>query len=253
MNPLYAVFAAIGGYLIGSISFGRIITAIVSGQRAPAETAFELEGTERKMVMKGVSATTVSTNVGARFGFLTYVLDVLKVFVPVFVVKRLMPGTQYHLIVATTGAVGHIWPLYHGFRGGRGISAIYGGVFAIDWIGVFVAAFGGMLTGLFVLRDLFFTYMAGLWLLVPWLWFRTHDTAVLLYAAAINVIFLIAAIPELRQWAVLRKDEKWSDPVEAWQVSGMGRGMIKMARKLGIVKPKNQPSAPDDEHTNRSR
>jgi glycerol-3-phosphate acyltransferase PlsY len=238
MDPLSAILSAVGGYLVGSVSFGRIITRLASGSSAPDETAFGIEGTDTKMVYTGISATTVSTNVGAKYGFLTYMLDVLKVFVPVFLLKRLMPGTPYYLIAAITALIGHIWPLYHRFKGGRGISAIYGGVFAIDWIGVFIAAIGGMLMGLFVLRDLFFTYMAGLWLLVPYLWLRTRDIWIVLYAVAINIIFAIAALPELRQWAVVRKDEKWSDPMEAWQISGMGRGIIKMARKLGIVKKK---------------
>ena len=163
MNAWIAAAAAIGGYLIGSISFGRLFTAL-AGRRggAPAEVSAGIEGSDRRIVLTTVSATSVSVNVGARWGFLTYLFDVLKVFAPVLLLRLFFPGERYFLLAATTGVVGHIWPLWHRFRGGRGVSAIYGGIFAIDWIGVFVAAFGGMFIGMVVLRDLYFIYYLSL-------------------------------------------------------------------------------------------
>jgi glycerol-3-phosphate acyltransferase PlsY len=124
---------------------------------------------------------------GPKLGFITVVLDMLKIAVPTLALKLLYPGTAYFLITATAGMIGHIWPLYHRFRGGRGLSAVYGGMFVIDPIGVFVTSLGGMLLGLFVLRDMFSAYLGGPWLLIPWLWFRTHDAAYLAYAIVVNI------------------------------------------------------------------
>lgn len=83
--------------------------------------------------------------------------------------NRLYPEASHFLIAVTAGMIGHVWPVYHGFQGGRGLSAVCGGMFAIDWIGVFATSPGGMLLGLFVLRDMLVAYVGGLWLLIPWL------------------------------------------------------------------------------------
>ena len=250
MNTLWFIVSAIGGYLIGSISSARIITRIFGkDKKVPEKTSFGIEASDKKIETKLVSATTVSVNVGAKFGFITYVLDVLKVLIPVLVLKYQFPDNYYFLLAALTGVVGHIWPVYYKFRGGRGISAIYGGVFVIDWIGVFVAAVGGMIVGLFVLRDLFFTYQAGLWLLIPWLWFRTHDIHYVIYAVVINILFTISSIPEMKQWFKIKKEKGWDDPAQAFQVSAMGRGIIKMAKKLGFFKTSSVPSRNSSDST----
>jgi len=244
MNPLIALAAAVGGYLIGSISFGRIITALFSPlEEFPRETGLGIEGSDKKLIFTSISATTVSANIGARKGFLTFLVDMLKIFFPVMLLKHYFPGQHVHLIAGGAGVAGHIWPVYHRFRGGRGISSIYGGILAIDWLGVPLASLGGLFIGLVVLRDLYFTYMAGLWLLVPWLWFRTRDPYVILYLLIVNILFTVAALPETRQWFRLKKEDHWSDPVEAWQATGMGRGIYRMARKLGLIK-KDRESDP---------
>ncbi|MEA3377365.1 MAG: glycerol-3-phosphate acyltransferase [Chloroflexota bacterium] len=132
------------------------------------------------------------------------------------------------------GLVGHVWPLYHGFRGGRGLSAVYGGMFAIDWIGVFVTSLAGMLFGLFVLRDVLVAYMAGLWFIVPWLWFRTHDLHHVAYGVAVNVIFVLAMLPEMRQYLRLQREGKAEGLAQAMQLTGMGRGIYRMGRRFGL-------------------
>lgn len=242
MNPPVAAVVAVGAYLIGSISFARVVSAIFAPDKpVPEETVLRIDGSDKTMTMKSVSATSVSANVGPRYGFLTFVCDVLKVFIPTFLLKHYMPGEPYYLIAATTGVVGHIWPVYHGFKGGRGVASIYGGVFAIDWIGVFIAAFGGMIFGFAVLRDIYFTYMAGLWLLVPWLWWRTRDPYVMAYVVIINILFAVSSIPEAKAWFELKKDPVWNDPTEAWKISAMGRGIIKMGIRLGLIKKKPRP------------
>jgi len=237
MNSMLLFGSAIGGYLIGSISSARIITYLFSrNKKVPEETTIEIETSDKKIVTKLVSATTVSTNVGPKFGFLTYVCDVLKIFIPTILLKSQFPDYHYYLLFATTGVVGHIWPIYHNFRGGRGISAIYGGIFAVDWMGVFVGAFSGLLFGLFILRDLYLTYTAGLLFLIPWLWFRTHDIYVILYIIVVNILLNISALPESRQWYKIKKEAGWNNPAQAFQVSAMGRGIIKMAKKIGFFK-----------------
>jgi glycerol-3-phosphate acyltransferase PlsY len=253
MDPFWAIGAGVGAYLIGSISGARLITAVFAGGRpVPKETELRIESSDKAVVMKSVSATSVSANVGPRYGFMTFLFDVLKVFIPVLLLRTQLPGTEYYLVAATTGVAGHIWPVYHGFRGGRGISAIYGGVFAIDWPGVLVTSLAGMVFGFAVLKDLYLTYMAGLWFLIPWLWWRTGDAHVVLYAVAVNILFFISSLPEARAWYRIKKEPGWNDPTEAWKMSAMGRGIIKMGTRLGLIKKKPASSAPPNMPTDGS-
>jgi glycerol-3-phosphate acyltransferase PlsY len=239
MTAIYIVISAVVGYLVGSISTGRLIWKIVAPEKPiPEQTAFRLEGSDDELVTDLTSATTVSHHLGARYGFMTYVLDMLKVFLSALAVKVLLPEHPYFLATAATGVIGHIWPVFHRFKGGRGISAIFGGVFLIDWIAVFATSLGGMIFGLLLMRDMLIAYMAGVWFLIPWMWFRTHDLYYLLYAVAINIVFNIAMIPEIKKWVRITREGKWSETANVMQLTGMGRGIFKMAKKLGIAKQK---------------
>jgi len=156
----------------------------------------------------------------------------------VLAVKSVLNDHPYFLITAVTGVIGHIWPLYYGFKGGRGISAIFGGVFVIDWIAVLATSLGGMIFGLLIVRDMLVAYMAGIWFLIPWMWFRTHDIYYLLYAVAVNIVFNIATIPEIKKWIKITREGKWSETANVMQLTGMGRGILKMAKKLKIYTQK---------------
>ena len=124
------------------------------------------------------------------------------------------------------------------------MSAVYGGMFAIDWIGVFVTSLSGMLFGLFIMRDFLTAYMAGFWLLIPWLWLRTHDVAHVLYAIAVNVIFLLGMLPEIREYFRWRREGKTGDVSQVMQLTAMGRGMYKIAKRFNLLKV--QPTAEEE-------
>jgi len=239
MDPLWFVTALLSGYLIGAVSFARIITRFAApGSEVPDQVEVAPEGTDTKLLLKTISASSVSAQHGSKYGFITYVLDVIKIVIPTLFFRLYFPDSDYYLLAAGAGVAGHIWPVYYRFRGGRGISAIYGGLFVIDWIGVFVTSLGGMIIGLLILRDILTAYMAGVWLIIPWVWLRTGDPYILGYAVFVNIIFMIAMIPESKQWRRIKQEDKWDDQTAVLQLSGMGRGLVKMAKKLGIIKPK---------------
>jgi glycerol-3-phosphate acyltransferase PlsY len=244
MNPWIASAAAVGGYLVGAVSMARIITRLVAPSIKITDR-FEvgLEGSDRTLTLGTVSASWVSHHVGSKWGFLTYVLDMLKIVIPAVALRTIWPAEPYFLVAAAAGVAGHIWPVYYGFKGGRGISAIYGGFLVIDWVGFLICSLGGMLLGRVVLRDVLAAYMAGVLLLVPWVFFKTHDPAYVIYAVGVNVFFVIAMRPEIRSYERLKREAKWDDPVAVIELSGMGRGLLKMGRKLGLIKKKTEPTA----------
>lgn len=238
MNLTLLLLLAAGGYLIGAISSARIVSRIVAPNRPLEEdTVLHLAGTDKTMRLRTVSASSVSVQHGSRAGFITYLLDLVKVAVPVALTRWWYPEWPYYLVVSVSAFIGHVWPVYYRFRGGRGLSALYGSLLVIDWIGMLVTAIGGMLFGLVVVRSVIVAYMAGVWLVLPWLWFRTHDPALAVYACVMIALFTKAMMPEIRAWQQIARDGTWSDPAAVIELSGMGRGMLKMARRLGILKP----------------
>jgi len=236
MDPLVLLIAAAAGYFIGAVSSARLVSRVVApGAAVTEETVLRLDGTDKTMTLKTVSASSVSAQHGSRAGFITYLLDVVKVAVPVAVAWRVRPEWPYYLVVSVAAFAGHVWPVYYRFRGGRGLSAIYGSLLVIDWVGMFVTAIGGMLFGLIVVRSVLVAYLAGVWFVLPWLWFRTHQPAYAIYAGVLVVLFTVAMLPEIRAWRRIARDGSWSDPATVMQLSGMGRGMVKMARRLGVL------------------
>ena len=234
MNLQIALLAAVAGYLCGSISFARVINRLV----APEEeiTGMELDtGTGETFRVEAVSGTSVSVKLGAKYGGITAILDILKVAIPTLVLKLTYREAPYFLMTAATGLVGHNWPLYYRFKGGRGLSAIYGGFLVIDWVGSLITSFAGMFLGLVVLRNVLVSYLAGLWLMIPWLWFRTRGLAHLVYAVFVNVIFVVAMIPEFRMIRDLKRRGAEGDFAEAMESTPMGRMIKKMANRVGLL------------------
>jgi hypothetical protein len=82
-----------------------------------------------------------------------------------------------------------------------------------------------------VVRDHFVAYMAGLWLLIPWIWFRTHRLEFVAYAVVANVLYAMAVIPDLKQCPRIRQTTD-VDPRMVMDTNAMGGGMIKMSDSL---------------------
>jgi glycerol-3-phosphate acyltransferase PlsY len=236
MNALLTIGIGLAGYLIGAISMARLVTKIFArGRYQEGRTELRLDGSDRTMHLETVSASSVSVQLGSRLGFMTYLLDVLKILIPALILRYTLGGYEF-LVFAAGAMLGHVFPIFHGFRGGRGISTAYAGLLSISWIGFLVCSLGGMLVGLVLVRDMWTAYCAGVWAMIPWLWFTTHDPVYLVYAVFVNAVFMVGMIPETRQWFKIRRENKWNDTTEVMQLSGMGRGLLKMARKLGVVK-----------------
>ena len=231
-----ALLAALIGYLCGSISFARIIYRLV----APGEnlTGMELpiEGSDEQVHVSAVSGTAVSVKLGGKWGGITALLDILKAALPTLVFRLLYPGTPYHLLVATTALAGHNWPLYHRFKGGRGLSPLIGGFLVVDWLGTLITSTVGMFFSLVVLKRVLLSYMLGNWLMIPWLWFRTRDLAYVIYAIVVNLLFVIAMIPDIQGIIDRRRRGVEGDVSAAMELTPMGRGIKKMATRLGLIR-----------------
>ncbi len=227
--------AAITGYMIGSISFSRILTYFLSRRTNLQDVAIKDESTG-EVYRKRTSAASVSMVLGWQAGCAVSLLDMLKVTAPVLAVKLLFPGQPYFLLVAVFAVVGNNWPVFYRFHGGAGISAIYGGLLVVDPLAIVAPALTGILIGLLVLRSFLAMFLLSLLLVIPWLWYRFADPAYWMYAVAVNIVYLITMAIDTR--AYLRPGVKIMSERDVMLQIPMGRGMIKMMEALRFPKPK---------------
>ena len=166
-------------------------------------------------------------------GMVVSLFDILKVFLPTLFFKLYFPEQPaYHLIAAVAGLIGHVWPIYYRFHGGAGFSAIMGGLFVIDWLAIFVTPIAGLFLGMVIFRNMVVASLSWLWLLIPWLWWRTDgDLAHILYAVAVNILFLLAMLPEYQTAMKYKKEGKSLEyGLGNLKSNPMGRGMLKIAK-----------------------
>ena len=124
---IYATFAltAAAAYLLGSIPFGLLIA--------------RAHGKDLRSIGSGnIGATNVSRALGRKWAYICFVLDVLKGFVPTFAAMFLTTplSAQSHteriivlwlwLAVGCAAVIGHIFPLYLRFKGGKGVATSFG-------------------------------------------------------------------------------------------------------------------------------
>lgn len=237
MEPLLVFLALVVGYFAGALSFTRLVSRLDDPNVDLENIEIPVKGTDKTYKVSSMGASTASMKLGPKVGCAIGLLDILKVALPTLAFRLFFPGQEYFLIVALAGMVGHNWPVFNRFKGGRGISAFYGGLAAIDLPGAIVCAVGGLLLGLFIFRDIVLAYMAGVWLVIPWLWFATHDPAYLIYAVSVNILFLLAMIPDLKQYLKIRREGN-IELGDAMETFPMGRGMMKMMERLHLNQKK---------------
>lgn len=218
---------AIGGYLFGSIPTSRIIRRLFHGQTKASDIEVPVSGTDEKYRVTSTGAAAASMELGARGGCAIGILDMLKIALPTLAARILLQDPVYFLLVATMGMIGHDWPVFNRFKGGRGVSSVYGAMFAIDWIGAFAVAAGGLVIGLVIFRDFILAYISGLWLLIPWMWFRYDGWEYVGFAVIANIIFILAMLPDLKQYTRFKKMGK-ADMDTVLSTTPMGRGMQRL-------------------------
>lgn len=122
---LAAALIVIGAYLVGSISFAVVVSRAF-GLPDPTQYGSRNPG-----------ATNVLRTGNKLAALLTLLGDGLKGFVAVFVAQRLAPAfalPEWTVAVAALAVfIGHLYPLFHGFRGGKGVATGAGIVFALHW------------------------------------------------------------------------------------------------------------------------
>jgi acyl-phosphate glycerol 3-phosphate acyltransferase len=232
------ILSAVSAYLIGSISFARLVTRWWTSGKDVTEHEIAVDGTDDRYKVLSIGGNSVGSMLGPRAGLTVGVLDILKVFLPTLFFKLYLPEQPaYALAAAVSGMIGHIWPVYYRFHGGSGFSAIMGGLLAIDWLAVLVTPLAGLLLGMLVFRNIVVATLSWIWLLIPWLWWRTDGSpAHIAYAVIINILFLLAMIPEYQTAMKYKQEGKYLEyGVGSLKSHPMGRGMLRIAKFFHVV------------------
>jgi glycerol-3-phosphate acyltransferase PlsY len=228
-----AVLDAVLLYLIGSISFARLVTRFWSPEKDVTNFEIPVEGTEDRYKVLSIGANSVSSVLGPKAGMAVSILDILKILIPTLLFKLIFPEQPaYALIAAIAGMMGHIWPVYYKFHGGSGFSAVLGGLLVIDWLAALLSPVAGLFLGMIVFRNMVAANLSWLWLLIPWFWWRTGgEIQYILYAVAVNVLFILAMIPEIKMAAKYKREGKYIEyGLGSMKSHPMGRSMLKLAK-----------------------
>lgn len=135
---LYVLGALVVGYLFGSIPSGYLL-ARAAGL-----------GDVRKIGSGNIGATNVLRTGNKRIAVLTLVFDALKGVVPVLLASHYLG--LYPALLAGFGAfLGHLFPVWLGFKGGKGVATYLGVLLGLAWEGAIVFAVAWMLVA-FVTR-----------------------------------------------------------------------------------------------------
>jgi glycerol-3-phosphate acyltransferase PlsY len=128
------LFAAVVGYLLGSIPFGLVLTRLTG------------YGDIRRIGSGNIGATNVLRTGSKGAAALTLLLDLAKGTAAVLIAKGW--GTEPALVGAGCVVVGHMFPIWLGFRGGKGAATALGVLIALSWPVALAAALLWLATAL---------------------------------------------------------------------------------------------------------
>jgi len=116
MTPLVIL---VGAYLAGSLPFGLLVARAVKGIDI------------REHGSRNIGATNVTRVLGAKWGAMCFVLDVLKGALPVLLPKLMLVSddpnrTHWQVAAGLLAILGHMFPVWLGFRGGKGVATALG-------------------------------------------------------------------------------------------------------------------------------
>jgi acyl phosphate:glycerol-3-phosphate acyltransferase len=125
MLAFFIILAALGGYLLGSIPFGLVL-ARAAGL-----------GDIRQIGSGNIGATNVLRTGRKDLALATLLLDAGKAGLALLLARWLASGqprqTEIELVAGAAAFVGHCYPVWLGFKGGKGVATFFGVLFAGVW------------------------------------------------------------------------------------------------------------------------
>jgi acyl phosphate:glycerol-3-phosphate acyltransferase len=190
-SPLLLSLTALLSYLLGSVPFGLVITRALG------------LGDLRKIGSGNIGATNVLRTGNKPAALATLLLDAGKGGIAVLIARALL-GEDAAQLAGFSAFLGHLYPIYLGFKGGKGMATFLGTMIALSWpIGLACCATWAVVAAISrisSLSALVSAASAGLWLLV----FEQGQMLVL--------SFILTLLVYIRHWANIQRLKAGTEP-----------------------------------------
>ena len=113
-KPIMTILSCIIAYLIGSISTGILVSRAANGPDL------------RSVGSKNTGASNVQRTMGWKYGLITFAGDVLKGLLSCLIGQLLTGHIMGALLAGIMAVIGHNWPVFFGFKGGKGVATSCG-------------------------------------------------------------------------------------------------------------------------------
>lgn len=199
MGTILPILLLIIAYLVGSIPFGVIIG--------------KLKGIDiRNHGSHNIGATNALRTLGTKWGLLVFILDFIKGGLFVFLTKYVIDYqsdfftiTIHPLIYGLASVLGHLFPIYIKFKGGKGVATVAGVVTAYIWPFMVIAIIGFIIVVVITKYVSLASTTAGILLLVCYLLFARDDLYLLFFLLITVGIAIIKHIPNYKR--ILKGEE----------------------------------------------
>ena len=188
---IIAVVACVAvGYFLGAVPWGLIV-------------GYAFTGKDIRQFGSGKTGTTnVLRTAGRTAAVLVLVADVAKGTIPALIGRFVFDEPAAAAAGAGAAVTGHVWPVFAGFRGGRGVATAFGGVLGLTPLlalafPVVAAAIVGS-TRIVSLMSILAAPIAAAIVVVAWMSGATHG-AYALYAVFVVAIIEVMHIPNIRR------------------------------------------------------
>lgn len=162
-QTILLILFIIAGYLFGSIPFGYLIAKLKK---------IDI----RKKGSGNIGGTNISRTIGFKYGILVSALDIIKAIIPIYIASRYLSQDWQMALVSISPVLGHIFPIWLRFKGGKGVATVAATIFMIlGWKYSLIFLSFWALT-LFTLKIMSLTNLIIILFLPILFWIKTNST-----------------------------------------------------------------------------
>lgn len=164
------------GYLLGSIPFGYII-----GKYKKIDI--------RKHGSGNIGGTNIGRTLGFKYAFLVGVLDITKAVIPIYLGNHYLTIDWQRALVALSPVLGHVFPVWLKFKGGKAISTIYASILVISGLKFSLIFLGTWFIMLNLIKIMSLTNLIIILSVPVIFWYKTHSWVYVVLA----IIYIVIA------------------------------------------------------------
>ncbi len=166
-NQILLILFIIFGYLSGSIPFGYLLGKIKK---------IDI----RKKGSGNIGGTNVARTLGFKYGILVGLLDIFKAVLPIYIASQYLTLDWQMAIVSISPVIGHVFPVWLRFKGGKGVSTVAATLFMILGLKYSLIFLGLWIIMLLIINIMSLTNLIIILSLPILFWYKTHSVSYLI-------------------------------------------------------------------------